>query len=109
MTGKRITVGPHTERPALPCYDDAADIRVGLGPVDQRPVLVVHPPGPGIVAVRAVQPDNGDPADDLPRRGLQRELASGRRCCAIVRIAHHGPRTGEWRRPSGIPPGSPVR
>ena len=60
---------------------------VGLGPAERGPVLGVHPPGPGVEAVRPGQGDGGDPIVDL--------VAEGPQLGAIHPVARSGFERGE--------------
>ena len=76
---ERTRVGAGTE-PATRAGDhDDADARVGGRPVQQGPVLGVHPPGPRIEPVGPVQGDGGDAGTHLVARDLEvRQLHGGR-------------------------------
>ena len=60
MAFERGRVGSGTESTALAGHDDDPDIRIVLGVGEHGSIFGVHPTGPGVEPVRAIERDRRD-------------------------------------------------
>ena len=90
--GEGIAVAADAERRRRAGDHDRPHVAVGLELGQDPAVLGVHPAGPRVVPVRAVQPHRGDVAVDLEPGRLQLHRRS------VARIATSAPQRGQHRR-----------